>query len=352
MRENKIKVLHVLKSSIYSGAENVVITLIRNLGVEFETVYVATEGPIRERLIAENVEYCLMDAFDRKHLHGVIQRYQPDIVHAHDFSATVLCASLKENFRLISHLHYDPPWVTHWNLKTLIFAACNKRIDCLLGVSEAIFQSMIFYPAYRGKAQTVGNPMDFARIRSLAKDVPEEKKIDLLFAGRLVEQKDPLRFILLIHKLKLAGWQDIRSVMLGAGELASECKKLIHQYDLQDNIEMAGFTENPYRYMKQSRLLVMTSRWEGFGLVALEAGAFGIPVLSTPTSGCTDILGEEAPELYGNDDEFIEKVFRLRDDRESYAQWKTRARKRVKSFDNIQTYRDCIQRIYKELMID
>ena len=43
MSKRKLKVLHVLKSSIYSGAENVVITLIRNLGPEFEAVYVATE---------------------------------------------------------------------------------------------------------------------------------------------------------------------------------------------------------------------------------------------------------------------------------------------------------------------
>ncbi len=347
MTENKIKVLHVLKSSIYSGAENVVITLIRNLGTEYEAVYVATEGPIRERLISENIDYYLVDVFDRKHLQSVIQQYQPDIVHAHDFSATVLCASLKRQFRLISHLHYDPPWVTHWNLKTLIFAACNRRIDCLLGVSEAMFQSMVFYPTYRKKARAVGNPMDFLRIRSLAKDAPEEKAIDLLFVGRLVEQKDPLRFIVLVYKLKLAGWNDIRAVMLGAGELEPECKKWIHQYDLQDNIKMAGFTDNPYQYMKQSRILCMTSKWEGFGLVVLEASALGIPVLSTPTSGCTDILGADAPELYRSDEEFVEKVLCLRDNRENYEQWQTRAIKRTEAFDNIQTYMDCIQKIYK-----
>lgn len=347
MSERKIKVLHVLKSSIYSGAENVVITLIRNLGSEFQAVYVATNGPIRERLESENIEYCLVDAFDRSHLGKVITQYQPDIVHAHDFSATVLCASLKKNFRLISHLHYDPPWVREWNPKTLIFAACARRIDCLLGVSESMFRSMVFYPTYRAKAKAIGNPMDFARIRNLAKDAPENKTIDLLFVGRFVEQKDPLRFVNLVQKLKLAGWTDIRAVMLGAGELQPECGNFICQHELQKNIEMAGFTDNPYRYMKQSRLLCMTSKWEGFGLVVLEANALGVLVLSTPTSGCMDILGADAPELYQSDEAFIKKALLLRDSREVYEQWQNRAIKRTETFDNIQTYMDCIQKIYK-----
>ena len=347
MSKRKLKVLHVLKSSIYSGAENVVITLIRNLGPEFEAVYVATEGPIQKRLIAENIDYCLVDVFDRKHLRSVILRYQPDIVHAHDFSATVLCASLKQNFRLISHLHYDPPWVTHWNIKTLVFAGCVKRIDCLLGVSEKMFHSMIFYPGYRSKARAIGNPMDFTRIRNLAQAATYEEMIDILFVGRLVEQKDPLRFLELIRKLKLAGWQNLRAVMLGTGELQPKCEEFIRKYELNGNIEMAGFADNPYVYMKQSKLLCMTSKWEGFGLVVLEANALGVPVLSTPTSGCLDILGTDVPEIYRNDEEFLDKVLQLRECNDTYELWKARAIERAEKFDNIQAYMNCIQQIYR-----
>ena len=48
-RINKKKIVHVLKSSIYSGAENVVLTIINNIQDEFNFVYIATEGPIREK---------------------------------------------------------------------------------------------------------------------------------------------------------------------------------------------------------------------------------------------------------------------------------------------------------------
>ena len=46
----KLKIAHVLKSSIYSGAENVVLTIMKGLREEFEFLYIATEGPIREKL--------------------------------------------------------------------------------------------------------------------------------------------------------------------------------------------------------------------------------------------------------------------------------------------------------------
>ena len=51
----KLKIAHVLKSSIYSGAENVVLTIMKGLREEFEFLYIATEGPIREKLEEEQV---------------------------------------------------------------------------------------------------------------------------------------------------------------------------------------------------------------------------------------------------------------------------------------------------------
>ena len=45
----KLKIAHVLKSSIYSGAENVVLTIMKGLREEFEFLYIATEGPIRKK---------------------------------------------------------------------------------------------------------------------------------------------------------------------------------------------------------------------------------------------------------------------------------------------------------------
>ena len=91
-RINKKKIVHVLKSSIYSGAENVVLTIINNIQDEFNFVYIATEGPIREKLEQEHVPFRLLSEFKYENLKKVLEEEKPDIIHAHDFSATVMCA--------------------------------------------------------------------------------------------------------------------------------------------------------------------------------------------------------------------------------------------------------------------
>ena len=348
----KLKIAHVLKSSIYSGAENVVLTIMKGLREEFEFLYIATEGPIREKLKEEQVPFKLLERFDRKHLSQALNEYQPDIVHAHDFSATVLCAAVPGRFRLISHLHYDPPWVKNWNGKTLCYALCSRRIETILTVSENIFRSMVFAGKCGGKLQVIGNPVDGRQIRSLARlpalQPEEESGCDMIFVGRFVEQKNPERFIELVKKVKDRGWLEIRAWMLGEGELLEKCRDLISNLKLQDNIGLKGFQSNPYPLIRQAKLLCMTSRWEGFGLVAAEANLLGVPVLSTDNSGCREILGEGAPELCRSDEEFLEKIFLLHESPEVYEQWRQRSLARAEQFDNMDRYMETMAAIYRE----
>lgn len=348
----KLKIAHVLKSSIYSGAENVVLTIMKGLREEFEFLYIATEGPIREKLKEEQVPFKLLERFDRKHLSQALNEYQPDIVHAHDFSATVLCAAVPGRFRLISHLHYDPPWVKNWNGKTLCYALCSRRIETILTVSENIFRSMVFAGKCGGKLQVIGNPVDGRQIRSLARlpalQPEEESGCDMIFVGRFVEQKNPERFIELVKKAKERGWLEIQAWMLGEGELLEKCRDLISNLKLQDNIGLKGFQSNPYPLIRQAKLLCMTSRWEGFGLVAAEANLLGVPVLSTDNSGCREILGEGAPELCRSDEEFLEKIFLLHESPEVYEQWRQRSLARAEQFDNMDRYMETMAAIYRE----
>ena len=348
----KLKIAHVLKSSIYSGAENVVLTIINGLKDQFDFIYIATEGPIREKLEAEGVSFFLLKRFDRKHLEKALKETVPDIVHAHDFSATVLCAMVPGRFRLISHLHYDPPWVKSWNGKTLCYMLCSRRIETILTVSKNIFQSMVFADKCRGKLQVIGNPVDGKQIRSFAKlpvlRTEEEPGCDMIFVGRFVEQKNPDRFINLVKKVKDRGWLEIRAWMLGEGELLDRCRDLISNLNLQDNIELKGFQSNPYPFILRAKLLCMTSRWEGFGLVAAEANLLGVPVLSTDNSGCREILGEGAPELCRSDEEFLEKIFLLHESPEVYEQWRQRSLARAEQFDNMDRYMETMAAIYRE----
>lgn len=363
-KDRKLRVLHVLKSSIYSGAENVVITIMKALQDEFDMVYVATDGEIRMRLEQEEIPMALLSKFDRQELKAMIRKYQPDVVHAHDFSATVLCASVKGSFQLISHLHYDPPWVEKWNLKTMVFRLCRSRIDRVITVTNKAFDNMVFADAYRDRQIVLSNPMDKVKICQQAEEREEGQtkdgnrnesiveyggdfeRCDLIFVGRLVEQKNPQRFIRLVDMLKKDGFESILAWMLGDGELRGVCETLINELGLQGNIEMKGFQENPYCYMKKSKILCITSGWEGFGLVAAEANILGVPVISTRTSGCTEVLGQDSPELCETDEEFVEKIETLLNCPEKMDEWKRRSLHRAEQLTEIDDYKAALKKMY------
>ena len=57
---SKKKIVHILKSSIYSGAENVVLTIMRELRTEFDFIYIATEGTIRKQLREGKNPFCII----------------------------------------------------------------------------------------------------------------------------------------------------------------------------------------------------------------------------------------------------------------------------------------------------
>ncbi len=346
----KLRILHVLKSSIYSGAENVVINIMKCLQNDFDMIYVATDGEIRKRLEQEHLPMELLPEFDRAELNAVIKKYQPDIVHAHDFSATVLCAMIPGRFCLISHLHYNPPWVERWNIKSAVYRLCYSRIAKVITVTNKAFESMIFADAYRNKHLPLANPIDkdticqLASVKKTGEEIPEA---DLLFVGRMVEQKNPQRFIHLVSLLKQNGRNDIRAWILGDGELLNECRKQVKELGLEGNIELKGFQENPYFFMKQSRLLCITSRWEGFGLVAAEANLIGVPVLSTMNAGCMEVLGEDSPELCATDDDFVEKIELLLSNRREWEQWSQRSLHRAEQFSSIDEYKAALTEIYR-----
>lgn len=348
MSIRKIRVLHVLKSSIYSGAEKVAVSIIKKLQEEYEFTYVSSDGIIKAVLDDQQIEYFLLKKFNITALRKVVKKIKPDIIHAHDFTATVICANLYGDFRLISHLHYDPPWTKNWNLKTFTYYVCGLlKIDRILVVSEKSYKTMVFSSLIKEKCMVIGNPIDIKNIRQNGKEQQVNHQYDLLFVGRLVEQKNPQRFINIVKLLHDRGI-NLKCAMLGEGELENECREIIEREGLQNNIEMLGFQKNSYAYMNASKILCMTSRWEGYGLVIIEANCQGVPVLSSKTSGAMEILGDDALELCNSNEEFLQKIELLINNCDEYDKWKQKSIDRTMNILPLEVYMDKIRGIYNE----
>ena len=70
-------------------------------------------------------------------------------------------------------------------------------------------------------------------------------------------------------------------VLVGKGKLEAEIKALAFQLKISDCVRFLGFQTNPYSLIRSAALMVLTSKFEGFGYVIVEAQALGVPVIST-----------------------------------------------------------------------
>lgn len=111
----------------------------------------------------------------------------------------------------------------------------------------------------------------------------------ILAVGRLTKQKD---FSTLIRAFSLVQQQyKARLMILGEGEERPLLNRLIQELGLENGVIMPGFVSNPYAYMSRAAVFVLSSAWEGLGIVLIEALAVGTPVVSTNCqSGPSEIL--------------------------------------------------------------
>lgn len=133
-------------------------------------------------------------------------------------------------------------------------------------------------------------------------------------AGRHVQQKDfgtLLRAIAYLHTEYSA---DIRLVLLGEGPETESLEQLASQLGIAEFVAFPGFVESPYPYMAAADVFVLSSRWEGFGNVLVEAMGLGTPVVSTDCPvGPSEILrdGRYGPLVPVGDSEALARAIEM-----------------------------------------
>jgi len=140
------------------------------------------------------------------------------------------------------------------------------------------------------------NPVDIDLVRAQAAQecvVPWQLTPDvptILSVGRLAPQKDHMTLLEAFAKVR----QTIpaRLVILGEGELRVALEGRCRALGLQEDVLLPGYAANPYAAMARAHCFVLSSAWEGFGIVLAEAAALGTPIVATDCpAGPREILG-------------------------------------------------------------
>jgi glycosyltransferase involved in cell wall biosynthesis len=111
----------------------------------------------------------------------------------------------------------------------------------------------------------------------------------IIAIGSLKRQKG---FDVLLHALaEVNKRKDVKLLILGEGSLRKDLLDLAAELRIQDDLWLPGFRSNPVTYLKHAKCFVLSSNWEGFGNVIVEALNTGVPVVSTDCpSGPSEIL--------------------------------------------------------------
>ena len=263
--------------------------------------YCSPDGRIRDALEENNIDFLPLREFSVKELKRIISETKPDIIHAHDMRAGFYVSLACGKIPFVSHVHNNNFDSRGLSLKSLLFYHAAKKAKHIFWVSESSFEGYKFHDRFKDKSSVLYNVIDKAALIKKMETDTGEYDFDIAYVGRLTEPKDPIRLMNVFAEIiKMA--PDVKIAVAGTGDMAEQTESFAKQLSITDNVKFLGFMSNPYKLLYSSKLMIMTSRWEGTPMCALEAMALGVPIVSTPTDGLCELVDDGKTGFLSSDD--------------------------------------------------
>jgi len=343
-----IKVLHLISTSLFSGAENVACQIINLFKSDngYDMKYCAVIGKNKEALEIRKIPVLKLDKFNIHDIKKAIREYNPDIIHAHDPKSTIASAIASRGKKIIAHIHSNHRYMRKISIKSCIFHFyIEKRISSIIWVSDSALNEYIFNKKINKKIDSVvlRNVVNPNELKDIARNDKDQYSFDLVFLGRMEDVKNPLRFIDIMSQIQ-KNKRDIKVAMIGDGSLMNEVKTKVNELGLEKNITIFGNLINPYKILLSSKILVITSRYEGTPMNALESIACGIPIVSTPVDGLLELLDKRY--LCSSDAEFISVIIDLLTSQKNIMGYRNRLIAVDSSINNVSKYKKILEQLY------
>lgn len=309
--DERVRVLYLTSSMGMGGADKQITLLARGFdgsAVETRIACLRPLGPMGRTvqdsgvpIESLNIERKAELAYELPRLLRSLRAYDPDIVHGHMYHANVLARALAPlvGAASISTVHSThetrDPSLPEVTLRERIYRYSDRASDLTTFVSDASKRRYVAIDAVSPeRAATVHNGIDTEEFRH----DPEQRtrirsengaggRFVWLAVGRFVEAKD---YPTMIEAFDAASTANAELWILGHGRLEGELAELIERNGLEGEVRLLGTTRDVSAYMSAADGFVLSSAWEGFGIVVAEAMACELPVVSTRCGGPEEIV--------------------------------------------------------------
>lgn len=195
-----------------------------------------------------------------------------------------------------AHMAYMPgsDKKPHYKLfRVLLNLFATERLACSKDAGEHLFRRHP-YTVLNNAIDSHAYRFDCEKRRQMRSKLNVEDKLVIGVVGRLTFQKNPQMSIEILREIRKTR-KDAVMLMVGIGDLGKEVVQLIKAYDLGDAVRLLGFRQDVPALMQAMDVFVLPSRWEGLGIVYVEAQAAGLYAFGTD-----EVVPKEAavcPEL-------------------------------------------------------
>lgn len=230
----------------------------------------------------------------------IIKSFAPDIVHSHMVHANILMRLVRVTTpikRLICTAHSSNEG---GRLRMLAYKLTQKQGDLLTNVSEEAVEAFIDKGACSSdRIIALHNGIDLNKYRFNKETrfayrseigVNEDETL-LLSVGRLTEAKDYPNLLNAFSSLLLTE-RKVKLAIIGDGDKRQELKILAEELGIEDKVNFIGLSHQVPQWMSAADIFVLSSAWEGFGLVVAEAMAAERVIVATDCGGVGEVVSK------------------------------------------------------------
>lgn len=302
MSYEDLHIVHILPSLGFGGAERCVVDIINNSSPRFRYTVLLLKNhlPLADEITAPQYGLGIVPPVPKinwqlvRELRSQLQQLKPDIIHTHLFGADLWG-------RLAARPLHTPIITTEHNLNigesgvrnfvrllmrnySTDYVACSQSVAAYMRQTYKISKpiEVIRYGINIERFQAIAPPQCIAPWR-------------IVMLGRLVKQKG---FDIGCSALALLTQYPWEVTIVGEGEEKNNLTALVEQLGLQGRVRFRPFTHDVPGVLAASDILFVPSRWEGLGIVAMEAMAAGRLVVASPVDGLGELMEDGVTGAY------------------------------------------------------